>query len=205
MSPDDGGLRDEPDPETVEALLRHLRGRGPDPVTGRPVPDGVPDGLPALPDAIVDSAEVVHPPFDEDPVAIRLGLVAPSAPDALVVSLRELAHRLGGQLDIELLTVGDPGEGDWRPRAIARTLNEVVLVVAVGDERLAAHLDRVAGVFATRPTTTAVTLVSTRTWLAVVVTEADCVLAIDPRTGWAAPALPRDPEPFTIALGRHLE
>jgi hypothetical protein len=206
MSPDDGGRRDEPDPESIEALLRHMRGRGPDPVTGGSVPDG-PDGLPALLDAIVDSAEVVHPPFDEDPAAIRLGLVAPSAPDALVVSLRELAHRLGGQLDIELLTGGDAGEGDWRPRAIARTLNEVVLVVAVavGDERLAAHLDRVAGVFATRPTTTAVTLVSTRTWLAVVVTEADCVLAIDPRTGWAAPALPREPEPFTIALGRHLE
>jgi hypothetical protein len=209
MSPDDGGLRDEPDPETVEALLRHLRGRGPDAMTGGSVPDepsGAPaDGLSALLDAIVDSAEVVHPPFDEDPAAIRLGLVPPSTPDALVVSLRELAHRLGGQLDIELLTGDDPGEGGWRPRAVARTLNEVVLVVAVGDERLAVHLDRVAGVFATRPTTTAVTLVSTATWLAVVVTEADCVAAIDPRTGWAAPALPRDPEPFTIALGRHLE
>src|SRR4051794_29829658 len=108
MSPDDGGLRDEPDPQTVEALLRHLRGRGGVPGPGGAVPGGVRGGLPALLGAIVDSGEVVDPPFDEDPAAIRLGLVAPSAPDALVVSLRELAHRLGGQLDIELLTGGDP-------------------------------------------------------------------------------------------------
>jgi hypothetical protein len=181
------------DDEGVEEALAHLRGRGPRPGDSE---------LLALLEAITDAATVEHPPFEDDPAAIRLGLVP--GVDAVTASLRELAHRLGGQLDVEDLGTDD-APGPWRPRAVCRTLGETVLVVSVGGDDFALLLDAVAGVLARRPTTTAVALASDATHLGVVLTAADCVAAIDPRAGWAAPALPREPEPFGLALGRHLE
>jgi hypothetical protein len=184
---------DEIDPALVDALLRWQRGQGPRP----DVPADREDLLAVLA-AVVDSAEIVTPPFDEDPVARRLGL-ADATGNALLVSLRELAHRLGGELDVEEVT------GEGAVRAVGRTLAERIVVLAVDDDDLATGLDRAATVFTRQPGTTAVALVSPRSLLAVVVTEADSVRAIDPLRGWTDPRLPRDAEPFPIALGRHLE
>jgi hypothetical protein len=185
------------DAALVEGVLRWQRGRGPRPA----VPVGG-DDLVALLDVLTDSAEVAHPDLDEDPVARRLGLVDA---DTVEVSLHELAHRLGGELDVEVVAADPGAPGGPRLRAVARTLAESVAVLSTPDEDLAALLEPAALLFARRPATTAVALVSTRTHLAAVVTEADCVTAIDPIAGRVAPALPREPEPFTIALGRHLE
>jgi hypothetical protein len=205
-----------PEDDPVEVILRYLRGRGPRPAIDDP---GV-GALFELLEAIVDVHDGDEPPIGEDAVALRLGLVdrpdaadgaGPDGPDAIAVSLAELAHRLGGELTVEAASGAEGGA--LAVRAVCRTLGEVVLVLTVdgagdgdgdGDE-LADLPRRVAGVFAGRPTTTAVAVVSTRSLLAVVVTEADCVRAIDPLQGWVEPALPRAPEPFGLALGRYLE
>jgi hypothetical protein len=65
--------------------------------------------------------------------------------------------------------------------------------------------ERVAPVFLARPTASAVAVVSNVSLLAAVLTQADCVRAIDPIRGWVDPGPPVDPEPIAIALGRYLE
>jgi hypothetical protein len=190
---------DEVDPELVDALLRWQRGRGP-----RPAIPGDRNELLALLGAVVDSAEVTTPPIDQDPVARRLGLAGP-ADDSLAVSLRELAHRYGGELDLEEVPSAGPAGDGTRVRAVGRTLAELFVVVSIEGDDLAGALERAVLVFAQRPATTAVVVVSARTHLAVVVSPADCVTSIDPLSGWSEPALPQEPEPFAIAVGRHLE
>jgi hypothetical protein len=199
--PSGRGSGEDGDDQLVEAYLRFLRGRGP-----RPRTDDRPETeeLLALLDAIADAHDVRDPPVDVDPVAIRLGLVE-AGPDAVTVSLHELAHRFGGDLDISDLEPGDDVRPGWpRPRAVCRTLGEVVLVAEV-DDGLDSSPRRVASLFAEHPATSAVAVVSTSSLLAVVLTEADCVVALDPVAGRVGPALPHEPEPFGLALGRHLE
>src|SRR3954452_5208765 len=87
MAEDDGI-----DPALVEDILRWQRGIGP-----RPAVAAGDEALLALLHALTDAAEVAAPALEDDPVALRLGLVAPGV-DPIVASLHELAHRLGGEL-----------------------------------------------------------------------------------------------------------
>jgi hypothetical protein len=221
MSPEEN----EQDRRPVDEFLRYLRGRGPRPRIdglGRDERAGA-EELRGLLVALVDTRDGSEPPLGDDPVAIRLGLVdapGPGGPDPaardvdpgldpVTVALDELAHRLGGEVEVEAVDEGaGPGHRPapgLRARALCRTLGELVLVCSTDTDDLADLPGRLAGIFAARPTTTAVAVVSTASLLAVVLTEADCVRAIDPLEGWVEPALPLSPEPFGLALGRYLE
>lgn len=215
--------------ELVDQFLRYLRGRGPRPSVDQFSDDerAEIEDLFQLLEAIVDSDEVEVPPIDEDPVGLRLGLAGgenedtPEPPTAghdagaenglnpIAKSLEEVAHRLGGEVEItpdeETPVPGHDANGLLPSRAVCRALGEVVLVCVTDREQLAELPREVALVFAERPMTTAVAVVSAASSLAVVLTEADCVPAIDPVVGWVDPALPRSPEPLGLALGRYLE
>jgi len=212
----------------VDEFLRYLRGRGP-----RPQMEKLPrderaelEDMFQLLEAIVDTDEVEVPPIEEDPVAVRLGLVAggdQSSSDAaggrrpaelqdagpIAISLAEVAHRLSGEVELapdrERTAPGHDASGLLPAQAVCRTLGEVVLVCATDRDEFSKLPRKVAVVFAERPTTTAVAVVSTASLHAVVLTEADCIRAIDPIVGWVDPGLPRPPEPLALALGRYLE
>lgn len=213
--------------ELVNRFLRFLRGRGPRPDIDRIPEDQRRDieNLLKLLEAIADTDEISRPALEDDPLAIRLGLVpgphggnnAPSGGivhveregDPIDAALAELAHRLPGEFEI----LHDQGNGNrsfsvngFLPaRAVCRTLGEVIVVSTTDQDDFSELPRRVAPVFLARPTATAVAVVASVSLLTAVLTEADCVRAIDPIDGWIDPALPRAPEPIGLALGRYLE
>jgi len=215
--------------ELVDEFLRYLRGRGP-----RPQLEKLPrderaefEDLFHLLEVIVDTDEVEVPPIEEDPVAVRLGLLAggdqsnsdaaggrhsgefQDDSDPIAISLEEVAHRLSGEVELvpdrERTVPGHDANGLLPAQAVCRTLGEVVLVCVTDGDEFSELPRKVALVFGERPTTTAVAVVSTASYHAVVLTEADCIRAIDPIVGWVDPGLPRPPEPLGLALGRYLQ
>ncbi len=171
------------------------------------------------------SDEVARHPLEEDPVAVRLGLV-PAPPgdgpvggstvglregdgDEIDVALAELVRRFGGE--VEVLPDRGNGSGQFQTngflpaRAVCRTLGEVVVVCTTDESDFSGLPQRIAPVFLARPTATAVAVASSASLLATVFTEAECVRAIDPIQGWVDPGPPVPPEPIAVALGRYLE
>lgn len=213
--------------ELVDEFLRFLRGRGPRPQVGHlPLEERTKlQKLFELLEAIVDSDEIEVPPVEEDPVALRLGIVSEKPEGSSVIltsgdaattesspiaaALEELAHRFQGEIefvpDDEAPIPGHDASGLLPAQAVCGTLGEEVLVCVSDRNDLSdVYLD-VAAVFTERPGVTAVTVVSAVSYLGVVLREADCVPAIDPKRGWLDPRLPRQPEPLELALGRYLE
>ena len=201
----------------VDDQLRFVRGEGPEPDLS-----GLSDSERSelievlnLVDALVDSRPV-SPPLEEDPVAIRLGLVSgksgsppeesgdPSqAVDPIVASTEELRYRFAGAVEVERLQPVDD-EGWWAPVAVCRALAENVLVVRFqpGDRTPSAADAR--ALLLDDPSLTAVTFTTPDATGAAVVVPGDAVGRFVPAVGWRAPGeLMWDS--LGIALGSYLD
>lgn len=214
------------DGELVEEYLRYLRGKGTRPRMDRLSAEDRDhhEGLFELLDAIVDADTTETPPMEEDPVAIRLGLVRRSAgapgdiealqdlphvPETIALSLREVTQRFQGEVDILTLDPGTAaasyGTNGLRVMAECRSLGELVLVCSSATEDLSEVPRSAVHLFTATQAVNAVAVASTIDNKAVVLTHADCLRAIDPQSGWADPVAPSLPEPLELALGRHFE
>lgn len=213
--------------ELVEEYLRYLRGHGPHPQIEELAQDerDEVEGLFALLDAAVDADEINEPPLEEDPLAVRLGLITEgygtadlgsgaawgldADSDPIAVSLEELAHRFGDDLAIATDPDKTRGRCDSEAlppvRAVCWTVGEEVLLCAIDSDDFTHLPHKLAVVFAHCPDITAIAVASTGSGRAVVLRHADCVSAIRPIEGWGGPGLPMSPEPLALALGRYLE
>lgn len=214
------------DGQLVEEYLRYLRGQGTRPRTDH-LSDrerGRHEQLFQLLEAIVDADAVEMPPMEKDPVAIRLGLIRDGEetstkgeephdlsdlPERIASSLVELVHRFRGEIEVTPMGVGDAAttykSNGLRVLAECRSLGELVLVCSTPSGEFTELPGTVAHLFIAHQLVDAVVVASTISNDAVVLTQADCLRAIDPKTGWVNPALPALPEPLELALGRHLE
>ena len=200
----------------VDEQLRYLRGEGPRPDLSTLNDDEVSEvrKLFEIVDALADSLPAT-PEFEEDPVAIRLGLVA--APqtgvltgvpvgddDPVWISLGDLAARVGETaVQIERLPEPLTNPDGRRATVICRSLAEVVVVVVFDDEPLPMAED--AGTwFRQRPELSAVAFSSDDATRAAVVTPTEAVSFLVPANGWRAPGR-LSWEPLEIALGRYFE
>lgn len=197
--------------ELVEQYLLFLRGRGPEPS----VPKARRREVQALVDLVnaLAESEPELPELEEDPVAIRLGLVPGDGPPAasgddyepVETSIRELAHRFGGYVEVEIPTRLQPASVHFRPVATCTSLGEAVAICIAPLDAWTEEPDNVAVIFRHHPELTAVVLSSSDAERAVVLSAADTNRAIDPEQGWLAPGGSSIPEPLSIALGRHFE
>ena len=197
--------------ELVEQYLLFLRGRGPEP----PVPEERRREVRALLDLVsaLTESEPELPDLEQDPVAIRLGLVpgrggSDGSPDDLEPvesSVRELEHRLGGYFEVEIPTALETSHPSFRPIATCTSLGETVAVYIAPLDDWTEEPDNVAVIFRRHPELSAVALSSADAARAVVLTAAESTSAIDPEHGWLSPGISSGPEPLSIALGRHFE
>lgn len=208
----------------IEEYVLFLRGRGPGP--------DLSDLPPRRRQEIRGQFEVVRaladhgpelPPLDQDPVARRLGLVAPEASsravllpgaghlgagagDLLERSLDEVAFRFKGRVVFER----DPAWSRDAPRglrAVAQcaVLGEAVAVFA-GDTDARTDLpERLTWFFGLHPEVSAVCVSSPDAQQAVVFPPAGATASLNPALGWVDAHRPRSPEPLSLALGRFLE
>jgi hypothetical protein len=209
--------------DLIERYLLFLRGRGPEPdlsvlpADRRAKVRGQLEIVAALADR-----ETELPPIEEDPVAIRLGLVeagsshhmdvAPSnsdddcADDAVMTALSDLAFRFKEQVTLDTARVWmPPAPAGLEPVATCIALGEVVAVFVADVEDWSREPETVARFFRQHPGVSAVALVSADAERAVVLTAADAHDSVDPVRGWLAPHSPSLPEPLGIALGRHFD
>lgn len=210
-------MTEEFDPETeglVEQYLLYLRGRGPEPS----VPGARRDEILRLLE-LVDALDQTEPPLPEledDPVAVRLGIVpdrpgsspptlSPAVGEPVGWALKELGIRFGGYVDFDLAPPASLEHPPFRSVGVCTSLGDTVAVY-VGDlDDWAVEPDLVAVIFRRHVLITAVAVTSEDAERAVVRTAAESNPAIDPERGWLPPATPSLAEPLTIALGRHLE
>ena len=203
--------------EFVDQQLRFLRGEGPEPdlsdLSDRDRVRIV--ELLELVDALIDSRPS-SPPLEEDPVAIRLGLVSgksSSLPagsgdlfepaDPIVSSTEDVRFRFAGAVEVDHLPAGAT-EGRWAPVARCRALAENVLVVAFhpderppscSDARVWLHHD---------PSLSAVAFTTRDATRAAVVLPSDADGRFVPAEGWHPPG-ELTWEPLDVALGRHFD
>lgn len=201
----------------VDDQVRFVRGEGPEPDLS-----GLSDTdrsemivVLNLVDALSDSRPL-SPPLEEDPVAIRLGLLPgkPGSPpeesgdpsqavDPIVASTEELRLRFAGAVEVEhIQPVGD--EGWSAPVAVCRALAENVLVVRFqpGD-RIPTAADARAFLL-DDPSLTAITFTTPDATGAAVVVPADAVGRFVPAEGWRAPG-ELTWNQLGIALGSYLD
>jgi hypothetical protein len=211
--------------DLIEQHVLFLRGRGP-----KPDLSALPTGRLAR---VMEQLKIVEaladrdpelPPIEDDPVAMRLGLVdgagsdqantdCPSTPndggsddDPVEVSLHELAFRFNQQIAVDFA----PGWASRAPagmRSVAQctTLGETVAVLVADVEEWSHEPEPVARFFRQHPDISAVGLVSQDAERAVMVTAADAQHSVDPVRGWLPPHSPAPPEPLGIAFGRHFD
>jgi hypothetical protein len=212
--------------DLIERYLLFLRGRGPEPDLSV-LPAGrqarVAEQLKIV--AALADRDLDFPSIDDDPVAIRLGLIDkmesnrmntdhPSTPDddcgndddPVTTSLHELAFRFNKQIAIDFASTWmPPAPAELQSVAKCTALGEVVAVLTADVERWSWEPETVARFFRQHPDVSAVALVSRDAERAVVVTAADVHHSVDPVRGWLAPHSPSSPEPLGIALGRHFD
>jgi hypothetical protein len=165
------------------------------------------------------------PPIEDDPVAMRLGLVdsarsdrtntdRPSTPDddcgsnddQVMISLHDLAFRFNQQVAVDFAPAwASRAPAGMRSVAQCTALGETVAVFVADVEEWSHEPEPVAKFFRQHPDISAVGLVSEDAERAVVVTAADAQYSVDPVRGWLAPHSPASPEPLGIALGRHFD
>lgn len=165
------------------------------------------------------------PSIEDDPVAMRLGLVDsarsdqtnPDGPstqdegggsddDPVMLSLHDLAFRFNQQVAVDFAPAwASVALAGMRAVAECAALGEAVAVFVADVEEWSREPEPVAKFFREHPYISAVGLVSEDAELAVVVTAADAQYSVDPVRGWLAPHSPASPEPLGIALGRHFE
>lgn len=196
----------------VDAQLQYLRGEGPKPdLSG--LTDAARDavaGMLELVEAMADSLPP-SPPIDEDPVAIRLGLVDQVSSnglpahevDPVVESAQALAFRFNGAIEVDEATTL-PLDGVGRPVVLCRSLAEIVLVVALDLEGSWPTAADARPLFQESAELSAVAFTSPDATQAVVVTRSESAGRLIPAIGWEEGTSLRW-EPLEIALGRHLD
>lgn len=161
-------------------------------------------------EALLDAA-LGSPPFEHDPVAIRLGLVgAPSGPpdqatadrdDPVTAAVAGIEHRFS----VACSPAGTDGT-EFERRFECRSMVEKVLVVVVpaGTSRTAmsAHA---RSAFAFADDLSAVAYTTAKGDDSVVLTYAESHQVLDPASGWTEGSSRFDGESLEIALGRYLE
>lgn len=199
----------------VDEQLRFLRGEGSEPdVSGLSDDERAEVAeLLQLMEALADSLPSA-PPIEEDPVAIRLGLVpggpgspGPSGPpqptDPIAVSTDELRYRFGGAVEVDHL-IPRGGDEPWVPVALCRALAENVLVVASYDAGNAPSIDEANVLLHHDPSLTAIVFTTSDATGAAVVEPGDAGGRLVPQEGWQQPGVPTL-EPLGVALGRYFD
>jgi hypothetical protein len=209
--------------DLIERYLLFLRGRGPEPDLSVLPADRrakVTEQLEIV--AALADRETELPPIEEDPVAIRLGLVGggrsnqmdvvpPSsdddcADDPVKLSLDDLAFRFNEQIAIDTAPAWmPPAPAGLEPVGKCVALGEVVAVLVADVEDWSREPETVARFFREHPDVSTVALVTADAERAIVLTAADAHDSVDPVRGWLAPHSPSSPEPLGIALGRHFD
>lgn len=214
--------------DLIEQYLLFLRGRGPEPDLSVLPADRrarVTAQLEIV--AALADRDLELPLIEDDPVAIRLGLIdtmrsnrvdidtdRPSTADddcvydddPVMTSLHELAFRFNEQIAIDLTPKWTPpAPAELQPIAKCAALSEVVAIFTADVEHWSREPETVASFFRQHADVSAVALVSRDAERAVVVTAADAHRSVDPVRGWLAPHSPSSPEPLGIALGRHFD
>ncbi|MER6132134.1 hypothetical protein [Streptomyces sp. NPDC001815] len=212
--------------DLIERYLLFLRGRGPEPDLSVLPPDRraeVAEQLEIV-TALVDR-DTSLPPIEEDPVAMRLGLLDTARQDQPSSILQPLPHADGGPDDAPVVIAlqdlvfrfNQLVAVDFAPAWVSRAPNamrpvaqctapgETVAVFVAAVDEWSREPEAVAKFFRLHPEVSAVALVSQDAERAVVVTPADAHRSVDTVHGWLAPHSPSSPEPLSIALGRHFD
>jgi hypothetical protein len=209
--------------DLIEQHLQFLRGKGPEPdlrhlsASQRRAMQERLD----LVDALADR-EPILPPLDEDPVAIRLGLVsdrvdpttqgtAHHPPGPLATNpVRELLDELESRFDGQVYVDWSPSWAQWRtedlePMAQCSVLGDSLALflsdMPIGDDepvQLASFLRRYPGV-------STVGLVSRDASRAALLTAAACARSIDPVRGWLEPGAFVVTDSLDLTLIRYFE
>lgn len=197
----------------VDAQLLYLRGEGPRPDLGELTDAERAEVLRLLDlvEALSDSAPA-SPPIEEDPVAIRLGILDSSRTpavtaqegDAVTLAVEELSYPLGDAIQVEPVTMPPLDNPDHRPMLVCRSIAEVVLVVTYGSESQPRTAADARPLFQNRPDISAVAFTSTDAEHAAVLTHSESLDRLIPLDGWRAPRA-LSWEPLVIALGRHFD
>lgn len=198
--------------DLLDEQLRYLRGEGPQPDLddlSEPEQKEVVELFTVI-EAMSD-AQPASQSLEDDPVAIRLGLVpgpdspsAASSPDDIQVSLDELAFRHAEGVRILPPDAGLGVERLGQPYATCRSLLEVVQVVVLPDDAEPPDVDDVRRVLVENPGYSALAITSADAQRAVVVTYSRSFERVVPSLGWIESAA-LEWEPLGIALGRHFE
>lgn len=198
--------------DVVDEYLRHLRGEGPGPDLTALDDDlrAEVQGVLELIDAMADTLPT-SPPLDDDPVAIRLGLVPTTSGvdatgdrgDAVLAGAEEVSYRLGGAVEVQRLPLSGDASAVGSPTLVCRSMVELVLVVLADAKRLPTAADA-RSIFHEHPDLSAVAFSTPDATLAAVVTYSQCVERLVPGDGWFGPT-ELAWEPLEIALGRHFE
>lgn len=208
----------------IEEYLLFLRGLGREPDMSDLPPSRQEEirGQFKIVKALIDRGPEL-PPFEQDPVARRLGLVGPDvsssalimpggrprdaeAGDLLEASLDEVAFRFRDHLVIERSPAWSP-DAPQGLRALAQcaVLAEAVAVF-VGDTDARAELpERLTRFFRLRPEVSTACVTSPDAERAVVLSPADVTRSLNPAFGWLDPHFPNPPEPLALALSRYFE
>ncbi|MCH8899416.1 MAG: hypothetical protein IH942_02845 [Acidobacteria bacterium] len=205
--------------ELIEEHVRYLRGQGPAPDLSELSEAEAVELRRSF--ATVDAlagALPLSPPIEEDPVAIRLGLVGPSTELAESTEPADGDHRVADAVSglsyqfpqsVEVhavdLALADAADSVV-PAFVCQSLAERVMVIVYprGSEPrpgIQEALDWLDG----DPDLTAVAFTSSDAEEAKVVTYPDCHRQLSPDTGWRDVSDALDWEPLTISLGRHFE
>jgi hypothetical protein len=198
--------------DLVDEQLRYLRGEGPQPDLTGLTDDERADVLELLDvvGALADSLPA-SPPIEDDPIAVRLGLVdrrRGSSPvqllDPVAVSVEELAYQFGGAIEVEAppASAGEPGR--WRPALVCRSLAETVLVAIYDVDTGAPTAEDARALFHDNPYLSAMAFTTPDATAATVVVPGDSVDRLIPTEGWQTPA-ELTWEPLGLALGRHFD
>ena len=161
-----------------------------------------------LVEALADS-QPASPPMEEDPVAVRLGLVdgrhglsRVQNSDPVLVSAEELAYRFGGAVEVEEVRAGELDR--WKPALVCRSLAETALVVVYDANGAVPTAADARPLFRDYPHLSAVAFTTPDATSAAVVVPGDSVDRLVPAEGWQAPG-ELTWEPLGIALGRHFD
>ena len=222
---------DDVSSDLVDSYLLFLRGRGPEPDTS---------GLSndqrrrlreqfAIVAALADRAPAL-PPLENDPVAIRLGLVAPGAQepgaqetatgsrscpdgpaadpvtDPVEVVLRQLELRFDRQVVVDRF----PAWKQWQSAQLSAVaqcsaLGDSVALFSAPPAALTAEPAEVAVFLRRYPDISAVCLSTPDARHAVLLTAADANASIDPVRGWLEPGVHTAADLLEVTLGRYFE
>jgi hypothetical protein len=221
---DDAADFDDVASDLVDSYLLFLRGRGPQPdISGlsndqrRRIREQF-----AIVAALADRAPAL-PPLEDDPVAIRLGLVGSGAgsrpavghrrpgpdqagEDLIEAALRQLELRFDRQVVVDY----SPAWKQWQPAGLSAVaqcsaLGNSVALFATALTPLTGEPAGVAVFLRRYPDISAVCLSSPDAREAVLLTAADANASLDPARGWLEPGIHTAADLLEVTLGRYFE